>query len=109
MLESSLESSLESWLRKRVKALGHGSRCLKFVSPGFSGVPDRMILLPGGHLIFVEMKKPKEKERKRQEYVQKLLRDLGFEVYSSVNTMDRISEVIDRCKEVLRDEGLQAP
>lgn len=104
-----LESSLEARMKKRVKALGHGARCLKFVSPGFSGVPDRIILLPGGHVIFVEMKRPKETERKRQEYVQGLLRNLGFEVFSSVNTMDRISEVIDRCKEVLRNEGLQAP
>lgn len=104
-----LESYYEDNLRKNVKSLGHGARCLKFVSPGFSGVPDRMILLPGGNLIFVEMKQPKEKERKRQEYVQGLLRGLGFEVYSSVNTLERIAEVIERCKEVLRNEGLQAP
>ena len=56
-----LESYYENKLKTRVKALGHGARCLKFVSPGFSGVPDRMILLPGEHLIFVETKKPGEK------------------------------------------------
>ena len=104
-----LESSLEAWMKKRVKALGHGARCLKFVSPGFSGVPDRIILLPGGNLIFVEMKKPGEKERKRQEYVHGILRKLGFEVFATIDSMERIEVVIDRCKEVLRSEGLHTP
>ena len=104
-----LESAYEKKLRLRVKALGHGAICLKFVSPGFSGVPDRLILLPGGNLIFVETKKPGEKERKRQEYVQGLLRKLGFEVFSTVDSVERIEAVIQRCKEVLRDEGLQTP
>ena len=104
-----LESYYEDKLRKRVKALGHGARCLKFVSPGFSGVPDRMILLPGGNLIFVEMKKPGEKERKRQEYVHGILRKLGFEVFATIDSMERIEVVVDRCKEVLRSEGLYTP
>lgn len=104
-----LESYYEDKLRKRVKALGHGARCLKFESPGFTGVPDRMILLPGGNLIFVEMKQPGKKERKRQEYVHGVLRGLGFEVFSTVDSMERIELVIDRCKEVLRSEGLYTP
>lgn len=104
-----LESAYEKKLRLRVKALGHGAKCLKFVSPGFSGVPDRIILLPGEKVIFVETKKPGEKERKRQEYVQGLLRKLGFEVFSTVDSVERIEAVIQRCKEVLRDEGLQTP
>lgn len=104
-----LESYYEDKLRKRVKALGHGARCLKFESPGFTGVPDRMILLPGGNLIFVEMKQPGKKERKRQEYVHGVLRGLGFEVIPTVDSMERIELVIDRCKEVLRSEGLYTP
>lgn len=104
-----LESYYEDKLRKRVKALGHGARCLKFESPGFTGVPDRMILLPGGNLIFVEMKQPGKKERKRQEYVHGVLRVLGFEVIPTVDSMERIELVIDRCKEVLRSEGLYTP
>lgn len=104
-----LESYYEDKLRKRVKALGHGARCLKFESPGFMGVPDRMILLPGGNLIFVEMKQPGKKERKRQEYVHGVLRGLGFEVIPTVDSMERIELVIDRCKEVLRSEGLHTP
>lgn len=104
-----LESYYEDKLRKQVKALGHGARCLKFESPGFTGVPDRMILLPGGNLIFVEMKQPGKKERKRQEYVHGVLRGLGFEVIPTVDSMERIELVIDRCKEVLRSEGLHTP
>lgn len=104
-----LESYYEDKLRKQVKALGHGARCLKFESPGFTGVPDRMILLPGGNLIFVEMKQPGKKECKRQEYVHGVLRGLGFEVIPTVDSMERIELVIDRCKEVLRSEGLYTP
>ena len=48
------ESQIERWLGKRLKTMG----CLyyKFVSPGNDGVPDRIIVLPGGHVIFAELK-----------------------------------------------------
>lgn len=48
------ESQIESWLGKQLKMMG----CLyyKFVSPGNDGVPDRIIVLPGGHVIFAELK-----------------------------------------------------
>lgn len=100
-----LESYYENKLRVSVQALGHGVKCLKFESPGFTGVPDRIILLPGGKVIFVEMKQPGQKERKRQKYVQGLLRDLGFEVFSSVDSLERIAVVVERCKEVMKSEG----
>lgn len=100
-----LESDIESKLRKRIHTLGHGVKCLKFTSPGFTGVPDRIILLPGAHVIFVELKKPGKKERKRQEYVQGLLRKLGFEVYSSVRSTEQIDAIVSRCKEVLELVG----
>ena len=53
-----LESYYENKLRTGVQKLGNGVRCLKFESPGFSGVPDRIILLPGAKVIVVEMKSP---------------------------------------------------
>jgi hypothetical protein len=101
-----LESYYENKLRTGVQKLGNGVRCLKFESPGFTGVPDRMILLPGGRVIFVETKQPGKKERKRQLYVQGLLRALGFEVFSAVNDLEKVEAVVARCREVLRDEGL---
>lgn len=52
-----LEKFLEQKLVRRVKAAG--GLCLKWSSPGAAGVPDRIVLLPGGRVIFVEMKRPK--------------------------------------------------
>jgi len=48
------ESSVEKKLTKLVKKMG--GLCLKFISPGNAGVPDRIILLPGGVVRFVELK-----------------------------------------------------
>lgn len=53
---------------------------LKFVSPGFSGVPDRIILQPGGRIVFVETKAPGRAARARQARVHALLRSYGFRV-----------------------------
>lgn len=66
---------------------------LKFSCPGYTGVPDRIILLPGGRVVFVELKAPGKKERKRQIYVQDKLRKLGFTVFSSVNTKEQLDEI----------------
>lgn len=99
-----LEKQIEKKLHKRVKDLKCGALCLKFVSPGFNGVPDRIILLPGAQVIFAETKKPGEKERKRQEYVQDLFRGLGFEVYSTVDNPEYVETIINRCKEVIELE-----
>lgn len=52
-----LEKEIEKKLRQRVEALG--GWCLKWVCPGWSGVPDRIILLPGARIYFVETKRPK--------------------------------------------------
>ena len=66
------------------KALGrmigrHGGMCLKWVCPGWAGVPDRICLLPGGHVIFVELKRPKGGERSSlQVWWSRKLQDLGF-------------------------------
>lgn len=94
------ESEIEARLRRQIKLLG--GRCLKFVSPGFSGVPDRIILLPGGHVVFAELKAPGKRERKLQEYVQQLIRDLGFIVVSAVDSYDRVEYVVQVCREVMQ-------
>lgn len=103
-----LEKDIEKKLHRGVKELKAGALCLKFESPGFTGVPDRMILLPGEKVIFVETKKPGEKERVRQEYVHGLFRALGFEVYSTVDNPEYVQEILGRCKEVIESEKLCA-
>lgn len=51
-----LEKEVEKYLADRVKRLG--GRAYKFISPGSSGVPDRLVCLPGGLIVFVELKAP---------------------------------------------------
>ena len=50
------EKTVEAALRKAVE--DEGGLCLKWVCPGHTGVPDRMILFPGGVIAFVELKRP---------------------------------------------------
>lgn len=54
---TTLEKEIEAKLVATVKA--HGGLCLKWVCPGFAGVPDRIVLMPGGRAAFVETKRPK--------------------------------------------------
>ena len=96
-----LEKEVERKLKSRVEEIGRGVMCLKFESPGFTGVPDRIILLPGGMAVFVELKAPGKKERARQVLVQSRLRDLGFQVFSHVDNDERIAEVLRWCRSQL--------
>lgn len=66
----------------------HGGIALKFVSPAFDGMPDRLVLMPGGHMGFVEVKAPGKKPRPLQEARHGLLRRLGFRVYVLDNPAD---------------------
>lgn len=99
-----LEKDIESKLRKPIKELG--GLCLKFETPGFTGVPDRILLLPGGRVVFVETKQPGKKERKRQEYVQAQLRALGFTVYSTVDSVAKIGAIVNACREAVHGKNL---
>ena len=73
------EKTIEQKFRAAVKAAG--GLALKFTSPGFDGVPDRLALLPDGKMAFVEVKAPGEKPRPLQLSRHRLLRRLGFKVY----------------------------
>ena len=70
------EKTIEQKLVQAVKAKGGIGP--KFVSPGFSGGPDRLILLPDGKCGFVEVKVSGGKPRPLQESRIRLLRQLGF-------------------------------
>jgi len=71
------EKNIEKAVARRVFELG--GIALKFVSPGTNGIPDRIALLPGGRVIFIEAKAPGEKPRPLQLYRMKQLQALGFE------------------------------
>ena len=72
------ESTIENYLTRIVKSLKGLS--IKWTAPGTAGVPDRMVLLPGGRLVFVELKAPGSAPGPVQRAVHRRLRGLGFEV-----------------------------
>ena len=75
--------------RKLVTATkAKGGIASKFVSPGYDGMPDRIILLPNGKMGFVELKAKGKKPRPLQEARHRLLRELGFKVYIIDNASD---------------------
>lgn len=72
-----LEKDIEKKLRTRIENMG--GRCLKWVCPGWIGVPDRIILLPGARIYFVETKRPKGGELSAmQKKWRQWLTELGF-------------------------------
>lgn len=73
------EKSVEGKLVKAVKIMG--GLAPKFVSPGLDGVPDRLVLLPGGKIAFIELKAPGKELRPLQVRRKRQLESLGFSVY----------------------------
>ena len=92
------ENIIEEYLRDRVRSVG--GRAYKFVSPGNSGVPDRLVLLPGGRCIFVELKAPGKEPTPIQLLQQKKLRDLGF-IVLVIDSKTKVDEFIKSCEEVM--------
>lgn len=86
------EREIESALVRAVKI--KNGMALKFVSPGFDGVPDRIILFPGGRIVFIELKAPGKKMRPLQEKRKRQLEALGFQVFC-VDNKDQIGGIID--------------
>lgn len=74
MKEYAIEKYLKSEVQRR-----HGF-CLKFISPGMAGVPDRIVLLPNGKIGFAELKAPGKKPRRMQRVVIRQLYLLGCRV-----------------------------
>lgn len=73
------EKTIEAKLVRTVKSMG--GLAPKFVSPGFDGMPDRIVLLPHGKMAFVEVKAHGKKPRPLQVRRKSQLESLGFSVY----------------------------
>jgi len=73
------EKVIEQKFRETVR--NAGGMAVKFTSPGLDGMPDRLALLTGGRMAFVEVKAPGKKPRPLQEARHRMLRRLGFKVY----------------------------
>lgn len=90
MRESVIERKLVDAIKKR------GGMCMKFISPGLNGVPDRIVLLPSGVMVFVETKATGKKMRPIQKRRKRQFENLGFEVYC----IDEIKQIDEMLKEI---------
>ena len=92
--EKVIERKLVAEIKKRK------GMCIKLLCDQFSGLPDRMCLLPGGHVVFVELKSTGQKPRPLQIAVHNKLRTLGLRV----EVIDTIEGVLNFIKDVEQDE-----
>lgn len=86
----SSEKVIEDYLRIRIE--NRKGLCIKLYSSLFTGLPDRMCLLPGGRIFFVELKSTGKKQQARQKYVSKQLQKLGFNVVV-IDTLEAVKEL----------------
>lgn len=89
MREAVLEKKIVQAVRSK------GGLCLKWVSPGYTGVPDRIIIMPGGRILFAEIKRPDLRDGRtpRQKRVAGILTSLGCTVLR-VNSMEDLDGYI---------------
>lgn len=90
------EAYIESRLREGVKSLG--GMAVKFPATYLNGFPDRIVLMPGGRIWFVETKAPKRTPSKLQNAVHGFLERLGFEVLV-IDTTTKVKEFLQRIAE----------
>lgn len=88
MNEKYIEQHLVAHIRNK------GGLCIKLLSNHFTGLPDRLCLLPGGALIFVETKATGKTPRPRQIIVHSQLRKLGFRV----EVIDSLDQIVVLCE-----------
>lgn len=89
------EKIVEIYLREQIKKLN--GIAYKFVSPGNAGVPDRLVLLPNGRTIFVELKAPGKKTSVLQDRQIARIRKLGFQV-EILDSVDKVDEFIEKMR-----------
>lgn len=88
MLEKEIENKLV------VETKNRRGIALKFISPSFAGMPDRIVLLPKGKIAFIELKRKGENPRALQISRHKMLKKLGFKVYV-LDSTNHIKEILN--------------
>lgn len=94
------ESELEARLVRGVKALG--GKAYKFISPGNVGVPDRIVILPGGRIVFAELKTENGRLTLNQTHQINTLRHLGVEAWE-VRGAKGVADALSVLRERLQD------
>ena len=89
------EKATEQKLILMIKAAG--GIAPKFISPGYDKIPNRIVLLPEGHIAFVEVKVPGKKPRPLQQARHDMLRRLGFKVFVLDDT-SQIGVILDEIR-----------
>ena len=89
MLEKTIERKLVEGVRKL------GGMCIKFISPGMQGVPDRIILTSEGHIMFAELKTETGRLSELQRHTIEQMRKRGADV--------RVVKGIDEVRELLAE------
>jgi hypothetical protein len=90
------ERDIEGYLRDEAKKIG--AKAYKFLSPGNDGVPDRLLALPIGQAVFVELKAPGKTSKPLQLKKQQELANLSFIVFSNIDTYEKVDKVISYCR-----------
>lgn len=84
-----LEKDIEKIFTAEIKRAG--GKAYKFTSPGNDGVPDRIVMLPGGRIVFVELKTDTGKLSRLQELQRRQIAELG----QTVRVLHGLAEVRD--------------
>ena len=94
-MEKQIEQKLVKATRRR------GGWALKLSSPGTSGLPDRLVMMPEGIAAFVEVKAPGQKPRPLQLAQMRKLKQLGFPVYV-LDDADQIETILEEVSHGIR-------
>lgn len=85
------EARIESYFKNQIEKIG--GKAFKLTSPGTTGLPDRMVLLPEGKIIFAELKAPGKKLRPLQVHRVNQIRALGFRV-DVINSKEDVDKFV---------------
>lgn len=98
------EKTIEGYLRDETRK--NGGLSMKWVSPGNNGVPDRIVFLPGGRVVFVELKAPGKKPTQLQKYQHERLRSLG-QLVVIIDSKEKVDKLLQLYEEGLLEYAIQ--